>query len=241
MYILYGGDYTRSMLVQWVLEEGGIEYEFRKIDILKGEHRTDEFLAINPAGFVPVLVTPEGDVLYEAAAMMLYLADRHGLADLAPPVGHPDRGRFLSALFHISGEIQSEMKRLNFPHRFSLRREDDAGIQELARTFVLDRLAIMDGRLAKLGPYSLGAQFSLVDFCLIFWVVNLGRADACGRFPRVARLYELVRMRPRITRYLAAWETMIDEYWKMRKANPGSLIPRLGRGPRKQRMKILIR
>ncbi len=37
MYILYGGDFTRSVLVQWVLEEGGIEYEFRKIDILKGE------------------------------------------------------------------------------------------------------------------------------------------------------------------------------------------------------------
>ena len=43
MYILYGGDFTRATLVQWVLEEGKIEYELRKIDILKGEHRSAEF------------------------------------------------------------------------------------------------------------------------------------------------------------------------------------------------------
>ena len=60
MYILYGGDFTRSALVQWVLEEGGLEYELRTIDIFKGEHRASEFLAINPAGLVPVLITPEG-------------------------------------------------------------------------------------------------------------------------------------------------------------------------------------
>ena len=44
MYVLYGGDLTRSVLVQWVLEEGGLDYELRMIDILKVEHRADEFL-----------------------------------------------------------------------------------------------------------------------------------------------------------------------------------------------------
>ena len=128
MYILYGGDFTRATFVQWVLEEGKIEYELRKIDILQGEHRSAEFLAINPAGLVPVLITPDGDALYEVAALMLYLADRHQLSELAPPSTDPDRGLFLSTVFHIAGDIQPEMKRFHFPHRFSLRREDDAGI-----------------------------------------------------------------------------------------------------------------
>ena len=118
MYILYGGDFTRATLVQWVLEEGKIEYELRKIDILKGEHRSAEFLAINPAGFVPVLITPEGDTLCEVAALMVYLADRHGLTDLAPAVTDPRRGLFLSTVFNIAGDIQSEMKRFYYPHRF---------------------------------------------------------------------------------------------------------------------------
>ena len=108
MYVLYGGDFTRATLVQWVLEEGKIEYELRKIDILKGEHRSAKFLAINPAGFVPVLITPEGDALYEVAALMVYLADRHGLTDLAPAVTDPRRGLFLSTVFNIAGDIQSD-------------------------------------------------------------------------------------------------------------------------------------
>ena len=81
MYVLYGGDFTRSTLVQWVLEEGKIDYELRKVDILNGEHRSAEFLAINPAGLVPVLITPDGDALHEVAALILYLADRHALTD----------------------------------------------------------------------------------------------------------------------------------------------------------------
>ena len=79
MYVLYGGDYTRASLVQWLLEEGGVQYEFRRLDILQGEHRTAEYLSLNPEGLVPILITPEGDILYEVAALMLYLTDRHGL------------------------------------------------------------------------------------------------------------------------------------------------------------------
>ena len=151
MYILYGGAFTRATLVQWVLEEGKIEYELRKIDILKGEHRSAEFLAINPAGLVPVLITPDGEALYEVAALMLYLTDRHQLTELAPPSTDRDRGLFLSTVFYIAGDIQSEMKRFHFPHRFSLRREDDAGIQDLAKSLLLSRLKVMNTRLAKRG------------------------------------------------------------------------------------------
>jgi glutathione S-transferase len=151
MYILYGGDFTRAPLVQWVLEEGEIEYELRKIDILKGEHRSAEFLAINPAGLVPVLITPDGDALYEVAALMLYLADRHQLTELAPSLNDPDRGLFLSTVFHIAADVQSEMKRFHFPNRFSLRGEDNVRMQRLAKSLVLARLNVMNTRLAKEG------------------------------------------------------------------------------------------
>ena len=81
---------------------------------------------------MPVLITPEGDTLYETAALMLYLADRHDLTDLAPRPGDPERGDFLAALFHVAADIQSEMKRFHFPHRFSLR-EAELAIKTLAR------------------------------------------------------------------------------------------------------------
>jgi len=224
MYILYGGDFTRSTLVQWVLEEGKIEYELRKIDIQNGEHRSAEFLAINPAGLVPVLITPEGETLYEVAALMLYLADRHQLTELAPPPTDPDRGRFLSTVFHIAGDIQSEMKRFHFPHRYSPRREDNARIQDLAKSLVLSRLSVMNTRLAKRGPYVLGSRFSLADFYLCFWIAYLDRESACKQFPSIAKLYGLVRSRPSAVPYFEETESTADAYAEMMKKHPEGVI-----------------
>jgi glutathione S-transferase len=224
MYILYGGDFTRSALVQWVLEEGAIDYEFREIDIVWGEHRTPEFLSVNPAGLVPVLITPEGDALTEVAALMVYLADRHQLADLAPAVTDPLRGQFLSAVFHIASDIQPEIKRFHFPHRFSLRREDNAAVQDAARSLVLTRLEVVETRLAKGGPYLLGQRFSLADFYLVFWIAYLDRDAVRGRYPSIARLYDLIRDRPGVFPYLEETEAMADAYAAMMSAAPEGVI-----------------
>jgi glutathione S-transferase len=224
MYVLYGGDFTRASLVQWVLDEGDIAHEFRRVDILKGEHRSADFLCLNPSGLVPVLVTPEGEVLHEVAALMLYLAARHGLADLAPPADDPDRGAFLSAVFDIAGEIQPEMKRFHFPHRYSLRREDDAGIRDQARSLLLGRLDVVNTRLARRGPCLLGPRFSLADVYLCFWIAYLGREDVCDRCPQIARLYDLVRSRPKAGALLDQTERMALSYEAMMERTPGGVI-----------------
>jgi len=225
MYILYGGDFTRAVLVQWVLEEGKLDYELRRIDLLKGEHRAPEFLDTNPAGLVPVLITPEGDALYEVAALMVYLADRHQLTELAPAVTDPQRGLFLSAVFHIAGDIQAEMKRFHFPHRFSLRTEDNIGTRELAKTLVLSRLDVMNRRLAKNGPYILGDRFSLADVYLCFWIAYLDRETVCKQLPSVARLYGVVRSRPSVAPHLEETERMSDAYADLMRENPAGVIP----------------
>ena len=224
MYILYGGDFTRAPLVQWVLEEGRIEYELRKIDILNGEHRTAEFLTINPAGLIPVLITPDGDALYEVAALMVYLADRYQLSELAPAVTDRRRGLFLSTVFWIASDIQSEMKRFHFPHRYSLRREDDLAIQDLTRALVFSRLDVMNTRLEKGGPYVLGPCFCLADFYLSFWVALLDPDGVCKRFPSIARLYDLVRSRPSAKPYLEGAKNMAEEYAGLMKKNPAGVI-----------------
>jgi len=224
MYILYGGDYTRAALVQWLLDEGKLDYELKKVDIIKNEHRTAEFLAINPAGLVPVLVTPEGDTLHEVAALLVYLADRHQLTNLAPAPDDPLRGRFLSAVFHIASDIQAEMKRFHFPHRFSLRTEDNGRIQEMAKDLVLSRLEVVDARLAKGGPYTLGDRFSLADFYLSFWIALLDRDTVRQRLRSVARLYDLVRNRPGASRYLVETEKMADDYAELMRRNPCGVI-----------------
>ncbi|MBB3062133.1 glutathione S-transferase N-terminal domain-containing protein [Microbulbifer rhizosphaerae] len=74
MIKLYGTPPTRALRVIWLLNELGLEYELLPVDILKGECRREDFLALNPAAKVPVLV--DGDlVLTESAAIEAQLLD----------------------------------------------------------------------------------------------------------------------------------------------------------------------
>jgi len=124
MYILYGGGFSRALGPQMVFEEAGLPYELRVVDIDGQEHRGADYKKLNPAGYVPALVTPEGDVLHEAAGIMLYLADRHNLNELAPLAHDPERGIFLSKLFYFTNDVQPSMKRFYYARRYALRDED---------------------------------------------------------------------------------------------------------------------
>ena len=75
--ILYGGARTRAASVVWYLEELGVAYEYKKLDIRSGENKKPEYLAINPMGKVPALV--DGDFsVWESGAILWYLADKYG-------------------------------------------------------------------------------------------------------------------------------------------------------------------
>jgi glutathione S-transferase len=66
-----------------MLEELGLPYEYRLIDLKRGQHRTDSFLALNSAGKVPLLETDHG-VLLESGAIINYLASLKPDAELIP-------------------------------------------------------------------------------------------------------------------------------------------------------------
>jgi glutathione S-transferase len=77
-----------------MLEEVGVEYELRWVDIMAGQQKSPELLALNPMGKLPVLT--DGDVVVtESAAIGLYLADRYAPGRLAPALDDPARGTYL--------------------------------------------------------------------------------------------------------------------------------------------------
>jgi glutathione S-transferase len=74
---------TRSIRVRWTLQELGVDFEPIRVNLLAGENRRPEFLKINPAGKIPVLV--DGDlVLTESVAIVLYLAEKYSHKGLLP-------------------------------------------------------------------------------------------------------------------------------------------------------------
>lgn len=116
MITLYGTPRSRALRVAWVLEELGVDWEFSFVDMNKGEHHSETFLALNPCGKVPVL-TDDELVLSESAAICLYLAEKFG--KLLPPVGSAASGLHHQWISFIITELEQPLWTLG-KHKFAL-------------------------------------------------------------------------------------------------------------------------
>ncbi len=226
MYLLYGGKFTRALMVQMVMAEGDIEYELREIDILSQQERSPQYLAINPAGFVPAMAKPDGEVLFETHAINLYLVDTHRLTQLAPMVDEPGRGTFLSGLFFICDDFEPILKRYFYPHRFVLREEDAAEMRRQSLALALERLGIIDQRMQQQGPYYLGERYSLVDLAVSYWAQDLMFDNNLDSMPAIVHCLSLVRQRPAIAELFESMATLNDEYAQLQAAGKLALDTR---------------
>src|ERR1051325_10950599 len=87
MITVFGGQTSRSLRVVWLMEEMGLPYRVRQVDML-APVRDAEFLAVNPADYIPAI--QDGDVaMVESIAIMEYLIARYGPTPLAPAPHDP--------------------------------------------------------------------------------------------------------------------------------------------------------
>ena len=201
-----------------LMDEANIPYELRVIDPIKGEHRTAEYLRINPAGYTPALVTPEGDCMHENAAILFYLCERHDVRELMPMPGDPDRGSFLSKFFYHTNDIQPPTKRWFYPHRFTT--EGDAArdsIMQAAKESLIRRWGVLNTHLEDNGPYHLGERYSLLDMHLAMWATYGWEEadDIVERFPAVQKITQDTMARPASGHRLVALRDEI-RLWQQR-------------------------
>lgn len=187
---------TNGHKVAIALEELGLAYEIRTVNVFAGEGRTQEFLAINPAGKVPVIRDRDADlVLTESDAILLYLADKVGR--LVPPSGS-ERIRAIELLF-LQASLQGPMfgQRMHFSVfsaetvPYAIRRYEEQGE-------TIDRLVdhLLSGR-----SYFLGAEYSIVDIAFYGWY--FAARSAGFEFDQGANLkawFERVGARPAVVR-----------------------------------------
>ncbi|EAU40597.1 Glutathione S-transferase [Fulvimarina pelagi HTCC2506] len=100
---LYFNPRSRAVTARWMLEEVGAEYELETIDFEKGDQRSEAFLKLNPMGKIPTLVLGDGTVLAETPAIVMHLADLYLEAELAAPLGTPERASTYRWLFFGAG------------------------------------------------------------------------------------------------------------------------------------------
>jgi len=203
VYKLYWSKGSGAMTPQALLEEAGAEYEKIVIDIDKNEHKSADFLSVNPMGQIPALVLPDGTLMTESAAMVLHLTDRHPEAKLAPPAGSPESARFQRWLLYLATPVYTAVLRYYYPEQFT---NDPAGHPGVSAVGLADFdrcLAVLNDALDP-GPYLLGETFSAADVYLTMLAGWHPEPDAAlATNPRIRRLSELVVARPAIARVWA--------------------------------------
>ena len=149
---LYYNPRSRATIAKWALDECGAAYEIVPIDFEKREHKSPDFLAINPAGKLPALVDGETR-LFENAAICLYLAEKFPQTGLAPLASSPERGRFLSLIVYSTSQLEPSMG----DYLLKLETPAPRGWNdfETVKTVVEKELGA--------GPWLFGEQFTLAD------------------------------------------------------------------------------
>ena len=199
MYKLYYAPRSAALGVRALLETIGAPYQLSEVDIYSGEPRDPEFLRINPNGWVPALVY-DGGAMYEAAAITIFLCDRHPEAGLAPAPEDPLRGAFLQWLVYMAGTLQPAYQMFYYSFRFAAREEDYASVRSRSTTRLAEIWQILDDALAP-GPWLLGDRFSACDIYL--YMLSTWLADEhtpISAFPNVARCVDRVAARPEVAR-----------------------------------------
>ncbi|WP_454715239.1 glutathione S-transferase family protein [Caulobacter segnis] len=194
MYTLYGSPSTAGTAIHWMLLELNVPFEARLLDFDKAEHKTPEYLALNPDGVVPTLII-DGAPVTQMAGIATLLAERHPEAGFAPPLGTIERAEYLSWTLWLANSFQPNFRAWFYPHEPAGGEAQDA-VQQAARERIEAGLARMDARLAD-RDYLVSDHFTTVDLLatiLCRWTRNMPKPATA--WPNLKRYLDTIRQRP---------------------------------------------
>lgn len=151
--VLYHHPYSRAAGAVWMLEELGLPYELRFVDMNQGEQTQTTFRQKNPMGKLPTLIDG-GVTVTEASAIGMYLADRYSYGNLAPKIDDPARATYLRWIAFAPAVIEpgcyAHMSKWDYS-------PSSAGWGTYDNILASIEEAIGDG------PWLLGEKFSMAD------------------------------------------------------------------------------
>jgi glutathione S-transferase len=196
MYKLYGHQRSGSCAIEMTLAELGVPYTFHEVSLDSNAQRETEYANINPQRKLPALVCPDGNVITESVAIILWLLETHPDNQLMSAPGQPDRGQALRWLVFIATEIYPIIEINDYPERFSPEDTDPELIRSKAREIWRQRWLVVEENIS--GPYLLSSGFCIADIYIS--VVSRWAQQENWRpdhIPRVEALTHQVATRPR--------------------------------------------
>lgn len=183
------------------LAEAGARYEAVRISLAGGDQHKPEFLALNPKGRVPALVTEQG-VLTETPAILAWVAQTYPQARLAPAEPF-DFARMQAFNSYLVSTVHVARAHKYRGYRWADEPASLADMAHKAPETVAACFQLIEDELLT-GPWVTGEQYTVADgylFTLADWLEIDGVDPA--RFPRVLDHRERVRSRPAVRRVLA--------------------------------------
>jgi GSH-dependent disulfide-bond oxidoreductase len=211
---LYYWPTPNGVKVAIMLEETGLPYTVRPVDITRGDQFEPAFLRISPNNKMPAIVDPEGPdgreiSLFESGAILLYLAEKTGHFMPREPRAYWRAMQWL--MFQMGGVGpmlgQTHHFRLYAPER--LEYGIDRYTNEAKRLY-----CVLDRRLGE-SDYIAGDEYTIVDMATWPWIRRYDRqGQDLGDFPNVQRWFETVALRPAVQKGI---ELLADESQRGRK------------------------
>lgn len=191
-YILYSAEGSGGVAVEAALALIGAPHEVIEAPTYDPAQRADgdRVLAANPMRQVPALLTPGGEVLTESAAILIWLAEQHPQANLAPAAGDPARGAFLRWMVFVSSAIYAHYWLKDDPFRLVADPALHADVDRRIQDRISDCWAVMEAGLAP-GRYLLGERLTVLD--LYVTVVSRFRPRRQRFYAAAPRMGEVVR------------------------------------------------
>lgn len=171
----------RGFRVVWLLEEMGLPYRLRPVDLLAGVEHDPEYLAINPAGYIPAL--QDGEVtLVESIAIMEYLMARHGPTPLAPHPSDPAFPAYQQFLHLGEAGLAAPLYITVVSRNLAPEPERDNWGARKAREVFESRLTLVTRKLAT-SPYLAGERFTAADISVTYALEFAQRTGAATLGP----------------------------------------------------------
>ena len=203
---LYAAPNACSISPHITLRELGLSFELERVDLRTKVTGTGQnYLAINPKGYVPALRLDDGLVLTEGAIMVQYLADAHPDRKLAPPLGSDARWRLMELMHFTGTELHKAMSPFYNPKATD---EFKASLHE--------RMALRWAQFERMigeGPWAFGQNFSVLD-PYAFYVMRAWQGTvkaSLTQWPRLLAYFERMLARPTVQAALDAEEKLGNE------------------------------
>jgi glutathione S-transferase len=201
MYTLYYSPGSCSLIIHCLMEELGVPFEARKVDVEAKEHHGAAYRKLNPKGKVPVLVTPDGP-LTECLALIEYLCDRHDAGrNWLPAPGTWQRARAMERLATLSTEVHNNLgNRFFHEDDFSADPVVQAAVKANGAAGLTDYFRAENARLS--GDYWSGGAAPDASDLFFMVVARWGRwlEDSALRMGNIERFFRRMSERPAVAR-----------------------------------------